>query len=259
MNSATIPRDNWSAGRWLGLAALIFVAQLGAFFLLGKNGATEKKSFRPAPVLTAVNLSTESTALENPTLFALPNQHGFSGAAWLKVRFARYEPADWSEPERWLSLRADELGGEFRKLIQAGPNRAQIAQKIEPEFALPRLPSPDEESDLRSTFRVHGGLANRALLSPFELRSWTNAILLTNSVVQLIVDVAGFTRTATLLASSGFKEADDEALALSKAARFGQSPVPQTKKNPGELTLGQIIFEWQTMTLPVTNVSPSLP
>ena len=246
MNAQPFPRESWTAAGWLGLAAVIFTAQLGALLLLGKNGAPEKKSFRPAPVLTAVNLPAEAIALENPTLLALPNRHGFSGAAWLKVPSTKYESADWSEPQRWLELRVDELGTAFRQLIQSNQPPAQIAQKVAPAYALPRFSSPNDELDSRSTFRIQGELASRPLLSHFDLRSWTNATFLTNSVVQLIVDSAGFTRSVTLLASSGFKETDDAALALSKAARFEPLTFSQTRNNPGKLFLGQIVFEWHT-------------
>lgn len=251
--SAAKADESWTARRWIGLAMIIFAAQIGAFFLLGKTPPPEKKSFRPAPVLIAVSTTPEITALENPTLFALPNQHGFSGAAWLKVEFAKYAPPDWTEPESWLDLRLDELGTAFRRLIPSNQSPAQIAQKIDPEYALPRPSSPDEESNSHSTFRVDGELASRPLLSHFDLRSWTNATPLTNTVVQLIINSAGFTRTATLLASSGYKEADDEALALSKAARFQPLLFSEAKNNPGKLTLGQIVFEWQTMPLSLTN------
>ena len=275
MNAETLPRDpsspsastrldlsrhsvakadeSWTARRWIGLAMIIFAAQIGAFFLLGKTHPPEKKSFRPAPVLIAASTTPEITALENPTLFALPNQHGFSGTAWLKVPVTKYQSADWSEPQRWLELRDDGLGTAVRQLIRSNQSPAQIAQKIAPEYTLPRLSSPDEELSSHSTFRAKGELASRPLLSPFDLRSWTNATPLTNTVVQLIVNAAGFARTATLLASSGHKEADDQALALSKAARFQPLPFSGAKNNPGKLTLGQIVFEWQTTPLLATN------
>ncbi len=255
MNAEALPPESWTARRWIGLAMIIFAAQIGAFFLLGKTRSPEKKSFRPAPVLIAASATPEITALENPTLFALPNQHGFSGSAWLKAPVTKYQSADWSEPQRWLDVRLDELGTAFRRLIPSNRSPAQIAQKIAPEYALPRLPSPDEESNSHSTFRVEGELASRPLLSHFDLRSWTNATPLTNTVVQLIINAAGFTRTATLLASSGYKEADDHALALSKAARFQPLPFSEAKSNPGKLTLGQIVFEWQTTTPTATNAT----
>lgn len=245
--------ENWTVRRWITLAAIVLLAQTGALFLLGKNQPAIKTTHRPAPVLLAASGSQEMIALDNPTLFALPNPRAFSGDAWLKMPATSYRSAEWSEPQRWLDLRAKELGNTFHRLLGSDGTPKQIAQKIEPEYALPRLPASGEELSPRSTFRVEDELANRAPLSHFDLRSWTNSALLTNSVVQLWVDAAGFTPSATLLVSSGSKDADDAALALTKAVRFEPLSFSQRKKNPGKLTLGRIIFEWQTALLITTN------
>ncbi len=248
MNPVPLPRESWTTRRWFGFVLIIFAVQFGVLFLSGKHIRTPKAKIIPAaPVLIAAQRPAEIAELEDPTLFALPNQHGFSGAAWLDFSYVRHESADWTEPPRWLALRPDELGVAFKQLIRPNPVLPQIAQKIAPEIILPRLPAPDAELSSRSTFRIEGALASRTLLSDFDLAPQPSAGLLTNSIVQIVVNPAGFTRTATLLTSSGSKEADDRALALGKSARFEPLLLSQTKDN-NELVWGKIIFEWATVS-----------
>lgn len=253
MNSEQLQRESWTGRGWLGFVIVIFAMQLAATFLLANRSKTSKpKSVSTAPTLIAAQLPAELAELENPTIFALPSRNGFSGAAWLDFSFVHHEAADWTEPPRWLALPANELGMAFKQLIRPDSKPSEIAQKIEPEISLPRLPAPDAELSLRSTFRVEGPLANRSLMEAFKLSSQTNANLLTNSIVQVIVNPAGFTWSANLLTSSGDKKADDDALALSKAARF-EPLLPSQMKNNGGLTFGKIIFDWHTTTLSETN------
>jgi TonB family protein len=58
------------------------------------------------------------------------------------------------------------------------------------------------------------------------------------SVVQVLVDPSGDVASTALLESSGFKDADDKALELARAARFAPS---------SQLTLGELIFNWHTV------------
>ena len=104
-----------------------------------------------------------------------------------------------------------------------------------------------------STLRVADDLANRRLLNPPELQPWAAADLLTNTVVQVLVNAEGNVVTHTLLApGSGDPKADQRALALARTARFqplrGAAPA---------LTLGVLIFEWRTV--PLTNTPASNP
>src|SRR5262249_12397276 len=108
-----------------------------------------------------------------------------------------------------------------------------------------------------SKFHIEGPLKNRRLLNPLPLPSWTNADLLTNSVVQIQVDPRGETISAVLL-SSRRTDADRLALDLARRARFEPIlPVgPERSKTSAlELTAGTIVFEWQTLPVPPTNAS----
>ena len=105
-------------------------------------------------------------------------------------------------------------------------------------------------------FVIEGNLASRALLSIPRLPSWTNTDLLTNTVVQMLVDARGYPLSMLLLGQSGFTNADGYALKLSRAMRFeplktGTVSDHHTPAPP--LSLGNVIFEWQTVPPPPAN------
>ena len=105
--------------------------------------------------------------------------------------------------------------------------------------------------------RITGSLAERALLTPVVLSSQTNSDLLTNSVVQMVVDSEGKPVSLTLLSGSGSPNADRQALEQARAARFNSV---ERGLKPGAtaqgLAWGQLIFEWNTLPVPPTNASP---
>ena len=108
--------------------------------------------------------------------------------------------------------------------------------------------------------RIEGDLATRPLLAPLALKSWAHAELLSNSVVQAMVDADGFTFSPVLLTGCGLEEADLYALKLASGARFRPAPrLPGTGHDPGGLTWGKLIFQWQTLPLPATNLSANGP
>ena len=109
--------------------------------------------------------------------------------------------------------------------------------------------------------RVEGELAGRRLLKPIELPSWPHTEILTNSIVQIIVDADGWTISpGALLSGSGLNEADQYALRLARVARFESvRPLgPAHATNPASRPMwGKLIFEWQTV--PFSNAPPTNP
>jgi hypothetical protein len=98
-------------------------------------------------------------------------------------------------------------------------------------------------------------LASRRLLNPPKLQSWPASDLLTNSVMRVLVGADGTVISAIQLFTppgSGSKEADQQALDLSRAARF--EPLHTGAEN---LTFGTLIFQWHT--LPLTNAPSPTP
>jgi hypothetical protein len=187
----------------------------------------------------------------------LPHGQAFSGQAWLTFSNQALEPFIWTDEARWVDLNPDELGGAFRKAVDN--ESAALPSPVTPMGERQRLPEL-ATADLfptNSILKLGLGLTQRSLSSTFALRSWPHTDILTNSVVQVLVDSKGETVSCTLLPPGcGLNEADQQALALARAARF--QPVrpegPNQAAAAGEaLTLGQMIFQWHTLLLPDTN------
>lgn len=264
MNAVVIEQGVWSPARRWSSIALLFVAQMGLIFALGNRKPATPRPPAPALVVSLAPAWNELLALNDPTLFALPQRRGFAGAAWLKIPNVEFQPFRWTEPPRLLPLRIEELGVAFAQFIQTN---VFVSPALETKPA-PELPPPVAlETGLapptHSTLRVAGDLANRRLLNPPELASWAAADLLTNTVVQVLVNADGNVFSPTLLSRSfdpkgdqrALKvagEADQRALDVAREARFeaGNGALPA-------LTLGVLIFEWHTE--PLTNAPSSNP
>jgi len=151
------------------------------------------------------------------------------------------------------------LGRDFRRFVQTNQPRVfTFAANVAPALAEPATEGHGPTTAPPSTLRVEGALANRRLLNPPTLQPWPHPDLLTNSVVQVLVDGDGDVFSQVLLARSGKKEADDDALAVARSAQF--EPVPRNSRGPGlapALTWGTLVFEWQT--LPPTNAPAANP
>ena len=251
---------SWSRARWAWLIALVFATHLAFIVAFGDRKAVVPRPPAPAPLLSLAASGDEWIALNDPTLFALPHRQSVAGAAWLKIPFVPFQPFRWSEPPRLLPLPVSELGATFTRFMQTNA-RAVFAFETKPPPELTRLVA--SESDpvpaRRSTFRVTGGLANRRLLNPPGLPSWAvpdsgPEFLLTNSVVQILVNADGNVISVAMLNGSGLPAADQQALKLAKAARF----VPR-RDGGADVTLGALVFEWQTVPPPETNGPPAKP
>lgn len=243
--------------RWWGAVLLVFGAQLGLIFWLGSRAPIRPRPPAVAPKLQLAGPAAgELLALTDPTLFVLPHRQGFSGLAWLEAKPQKYEPFTWPDQPAWLPLSEAQLGAAFNRFVHSNDLQAvQPPVQAAPALALPPLTETGGFPGC-STVRVTGSLARRLLLTPLEPPSWPYPDLLANSVVQLMVNAGGKPVSVTLLASSGYKEADDYALAQARTVRF--QPVgrrgPQRPRNPlAWLTWGELVFEWHTV--PPANVA----
>ncbi len=256
---------------------LVFVLHLALIFWLGEKQPIYPRRPARAPVLQlSTNYNSELLALTDPTLLALPHEQGFSGLAWLKpepLTNGTYHPSEkersWTDDPHWLVLSLDQLGASFDRMI-AGNQVVPFEVATIPE-AQPLSPPNDAQGVLsaQSSLRIEGALAQWRPLKPFELRSWparlvsaTDTDLLTNSIVQLLIDARGRPVSATLLTSSGLAEADNFALDQARVARFelpgGLDPNAALRANPLlGLCWGKLIFEWYT--LPLTNRPAATP
>ena len=285
MTLALVEPRRWSRPRRIAVVTFWLCAQVGLVFWLSDRRPVNRRPLKASPSLHfAANQSDELDysevgssanspnplpaptdmllALENPTLFALPQQSGFSGLAWRWMPSERFHPFAWSEPLEWLAPSAQQWDGAFKPAIDSNRSAALLATlESTPDLTLPEV-SPPVASREKSAFRIEGELANRRLLTPLSLKSWVTTDLLTNTVVQLVVDGDGRPLSAMVLNACGAGEADQLALEQAQAARFeavsrnGPGSIP----NPvADLTWGTIIFEWQTLPPPVATIPPSMP
>ena len=264
MNSAGAS-GSWSRRHWYGVIILIFIGQLIFIFWLGQRTPFSRRWVAPGPAIRLAGPgSAQLLSLTDPTLFALPHVHGFSGPAWLNVAPLSFQPFLWTEPPRWLSLPVEQLGAAFHQFIATNEFKSLgMSGHAEPELLLPELPT-QENFPTQSLLLVRGRLASRALLSPMDLPSWTNEFILSNTVIKVIVDALGQTLVAPdYKTSSGYKRADQEALDRARAARF--EPLPGASKDswaahPLEgLAFGELVFEWYTFPPVGTNATTEKP
>lgn len=254
-----ISEIGWSRARWALSITLIFLAHLAFFLTFGDRKAVTPRPPARAPLLSLAAVGNELIALNDPTLFALPHRQSFAGAAWLNIPIVPFQPFRWSEPAVLLALPAAELGATFTHFMATNTQAPfSLESKPGPQLSL-LAPWESEPAPVRrSTFRVAGDLVNRRLLNLPELQSWAMAdLLLTNSVVQILVNADGIVMsppTMLNITGSGLPAADQQALKQAKAMRF--EPL---RDGAGSVTLGVLVFEWQTVPLPETNSPPAKP
>ena len=234
---------------------LVMAGQVGCVFWL----ASRKPDIPAPPALgSMLYLPADQTAelpgVSDPTLFVLPNAHGFSGPAWIQFPLADYALGPWTEPARPLELELPQLGAALRDFAEANrPRPFELALKPEPELEAPAYLPPEEPL---SSFTVEGELANRPLLMPLHPASWPAADILTSTEVQVAVDGAGRVFSAVLISRCASADANSNALSLARLARFeplrwlGAQPPP-----PGQLSWGKLVFRWHTEALPATTAS----
>jgi hypothetical protein len=241
----------WTRGRWLTLIALVFAAHVALLFVFGGRKQIVPRAVTNVPTLKLADDSSEWIALNDPTLFALPHQKDFASAIGLQTAALKQPSFRWTEPPRWLSLSADELGMAFNQFMQT--NRfASFELQLKPPLKLsaPLLPIKPMLAQ-NSTLRVEGELAQRQSPSPINLTNWPYANVIAPSKVQVLVDAAGNVVSTVLLppdsgftAADQYEKADQRALDLARAVRFTPS---------SHLTVGRMIFNWHTVPMINTN------
>jgi len=257
MKGPAIEPSQWTRGRFLSVAGVVFALQAGLILLFAERDHSVSH-MAPAPghfrllgtAMTQDQLSKRFFAID-PTVFPLPSQHGFSERAWLRLK--QYEVPAETEARAWLTNDPALLGTNFplnrsKSLLPFGLADHDGAD-LEP---WPAFLAP-EPFKTQSRLEVRGELTERQLNTPTQLRAWPagpNAQLLSDSVVQIAVDSAGRVVAARLLARSGSVDADTNALAEARRLRFWPVPSPTP-------VWGKAVFAWQT--LEQTNASSSRP
>ena len=245
----------WSRSRWWTAVAIAFLVQVLLVATLSDprpivprlpEAETSLHLIADAPPDSAIGALV---SLDDPTLFALPGVRGFSGAAWLKVPPPTYRPTNWTEPPRWLTQNAGQLGAAFAEWIRTNPapHRAFGGKPVPRlnEVAVPPVPLP-----AKSSFRIEGELARRELITPLDVPSFPHTDMLANTVVQLVVNRSGFVFSPpVVLTGSGLKAADSRATELARSLRFK----PVAAGDATTLTWGALVIQWHTLEIPATN------
>jgi hypothetical protein len=263
MTSALIEPRPWAGRRWGSMVALVFIVQLGLIFWLGSRTPIRPQLPTAALTLYLGGLApAELQALNDPTLFTLPHPEGFSGPVWRRMPQPEFRPFKWSAPTDHFPLAIDRLGGVFNRLLETNQFQAlQLPAWREAAPTLPDLPPLAVLPD-HSVVHLEDGLAQRRLLAPLQLKSFTNTDILAKSEIRVGVDSGGLPVSVTLLSVSGSAAADQFALDQAWAARFEplNRDSAETILNPAaHLSWGRMIFQWHTVPMPPASPPAASP
>ena len=215
---------------------------------------------------TDVQWITDSWALErlaslpgmhDPAVFALPALEGFSGSAWLTFKPLEPEFATEAADNHWLELEETNLGEVMQTRFTTNmPQSTHVS-----DLALPSLLGsiPQATAELvapTSTVDPDGALEGRILTPLTNLPSWPNHEVLTNSVVQVLVDGDGQCLSSTLLSGCGSKSADAFALKWARTCRFKPVRLTGSKGAARDgLVSAKLTFRWRTIPVPSASGS----
>lgn len=240
---------SWSRRQWFTVMSLILIAHLAAVFALHSRApllARVDSAALRRPQTTSSEAPAIPAELQDPLVFASANPHGFSGAAWVREPASKYELARTETPPRFLRFERE-------------PTSFPPAQTPPPRTPLPfislQVPTPQRQS----TFAIEGDLAARPLHNPPTLPPQFHTDVLGNTVVQLGVQSDGFPFSVRLVASSGLKKADLDALEIAKNLRFAPRPLAGLPRTPAPLEWGELVIQWFAAAPGSTNVAAATP
>jgi len=259
MNGGLALPGEWTRTRWALMLLGVMGLQVGLIFALGERTPPKPRVAVSWQSLQITATRTEFQELQDPTLFARPHARDFSARRWLHGTPPNYPVFRWTEPTRPLELPLQQLGTVLNQFLRTNLFAAfSLEARPTPEILTRRPDDIAEAFPAQSKLLIQGALATRQLLNPPELPPQPADDLLTNSVVQVLVDAAGHVFSAVLLGaerlSGGSGSAEADRLALERARQLQFAPhAPQNwlASPAAELTRGWLIFEWRTV--PSTN------
>ena len=263
MNARVADPGEWTRARWLSAFGLVMVLQAALILLLSRRPSISRP--QPDAPLTvslvaaapAGTVMDEWLALDDPTLFALPDARAFSGPAWLRVPRLKHRSQDWTEPVPWRTQSVHELGATFSAFMRTNlPGPRLLADKPPPPVSEVNVPPVPLRS--QSAVRIEGDLASRGLLNAIKVPSIEHTNILRSTVVRVRVDMRGrIFSHPIVMESSGSEAIDRQALEQVRTLRFKPAMAGDANRPPKDSTLtsGSVVFEWHWVERRATNIN----
>lgn len=236
--------QGWSGPRIIFFVVLFLAGHLVLIYFLGSKKPIIPRALSNVPQWQLVNADNELIALNDPTLFALPHANDFATRFWNHTPVVPPPDFRWADPPRWLPLNHERLGAAFLEFMQTNPFvEAPLDFKPAPKLDAPALSLATVLPKI-STLQISGMLANRRVLTSVLVPTLPYNDVIAPSRIQAVIAPDGNITSVVLLESSGYPEADQQALQLGRAVRFAPA---------ADLVIGELIFEWHTVATPVNE------
>lgn len=254
MNEAAPVSGRWSAFKWVAAIVLVFAAHIGFIFAFGSRIQPVPREAPRQPSIRYVTADPDWLELTDTMLFARPHSKRFAGATWMKLPEISQPHFEWKSTAEPLPLDPAGLGEIFSRTGNDAPGLpGHFSALTQPDSDVPDLEIAALVKSRASSIQAGGALAPRRMIEPPQPGTIRAADLITNTVVQVLVDGNGFVTSQMVLPpGSGSAQADAKALELSRAIRFESG-----NKTAAPWTVGTLIFEWQT--LPPENGTTNSP
>ncbi len=245
---------SWSRGAWFWGFIFILLAHALAVFWLAerREHQTSRSKSRPMFLLGSgaeyERRLAESSMLRDPTLFALPHEHGFSGGAWLNFQPKPAAPTNGSTPPEWLALDPARLGGPLQEYIATNsPTETRLLASLRATRA-PEARLADDPLLTNSTLQVELGSIARRLISRPELPGVPLADLPGRTVVAVTINGDGLVESAAVARESLSKWADQRAIELARRLEFEPLPIRNARaRQAAPPSVLRVIFSWHAV------------
>lgn len=255
----------WSHHRWRRTLVGVFLLQFLFLWYFSaplpepKKAPSNLGNLRFAPELAIQNPMHDILTLMDPTLFAFASTHGFSGPAWYNSRLPDHQlkerifPAQplASDPAFFGKIEAFSSKTDFLASLQT-------SEKSDPRLMEVNVPQPPLCP--QSYYKMEEPLNQRLIPINDTLQAWTNKDLLSNSIVQIVVDASGRVFSTRLGGGCGLAEADNLALNHAKGLQFrplnaGADATAAGLPNRLPFAWGKLVYHWATVpSVVITNL-----
>ena len=247
---------------WVWGFVFLFLAHALAVLHFGERQLRVAKPEKPRPFFylsldeASERYIAERTLGRDPTLFALPNPHGFAGGAWLKFQPDMPRLSNWSAPPDWLILTPEWSGHSLDNYLATNrPSEEQLLASLRATKSIePRI--PEEPLLTRTLVRMEGALGARKVVHAPKLPPAVHSDVLRPTVVTVAVNGDGVVETASISGESGLKEADEHAVQWARLFEFEPLAIRDASVRAAVTPMiGRIIFNWRVVTS--TNIGPA--